>query len=94
MTVAFWTLTSFPIAIAVDNVSNFSKYPSVIYHKSLGFILNYLLPFSVIAYYPILVILKEQYIYLYMSLLIVSIMLIIALFVWKIGLKNYKSSGH
>lgn len=94
MTVAFWTLTSFPIAIAVDNISNFVKYPSVINHKALEFVLNYLIPFSIIAYYPVLVILKGEYEHLYVSLAITIIMFIIAMFIWRMGLKNYKSSGH
>lgn len=94
MSIAFWTLTSFPIAIAVDNVSEFAKYPTTIYSKPLRFIIDYCIPFSVLAYFPADVIVHSRYTGLYASIAISIISLFIAVFIWNKGLKSYKSSGH
>lgn len=94
MSVAFWTLTSFPVAIAVDNVSKFAQYPSSIYGKGINYVLDFVIPFSIIAYFPALIILKEEIGLFFVSFLIAAIMLCLSLLVWKCGIKNYQSSGH
>lgn len=94
MSIAFWTLTSFPVAVAVDNVSEFAKYPSSIYGKGINLILDFVIPFSVIAYFPARTIIEKDLHLCLVSIIISAIMLGISLFVWKCGIKNYKSSGH
>ena len=94
MSIAFWTLTSFPVAIAVDNISEFAKYPSSIYSKGISIILDFVIPFSIIAYFPTLIIIEKNIILLFVSIFITIIMLCISIFVWKCGIKSYKSSGH
>ncbi len=94
MSVAFWTLTSFPVAIAVDNVSEFAKYPTTIYKKGLKLIIDYFIPFSVVAYFPALIIMQGESRWIVISIVITTIILCIACVVWKLGIKNYKSSGH
>lgn len=94
MSLSFWTLTSFPVAIATDNVSEFARYPSKIYGRFLDILLNYALPYAVLSYVPATVIindLKELIVY---SLFITVFFLGIALLVWKNGIRHYKSSGH
>lgn len=94
MSVAFWTLTSFPVAIAVDNVSDFAKYPTSIYNKGVKFMLDYIIPFAVIAYFPTLVLLKDDIKVALVSMVITVILFLFSMIVWRVGIKNYKSSGH
>ncbi len=94
MSVSFWTLTSFPVAIAVDNVSDFAKYPTSIYNKGVKFILDYIIPFAVLAYFPTLVLLKGDVKVLFVSVAITVVLFLLSMIVWRIGIKNYKSSGH
>lgn len=94
MSVAFWTLTSFPIAIAVDNVSDFAKYPTTIYNSGIRIILDYIIPFAVIAYFPAMVLLNGDLRILFISILVTVVLLFASSIVWKAGIKSYKSSGH
>lgn len=94
MSVSFWTLTSFPIAIAVDNVSDFAKYPTSIYNKGVKFILDYIIPFAVLAYFPTLVLLKGDVKVLLVSLAVTVVLFVLSMIVWRFGIKSYKSSGH
>lgn len=94
MSVAFWTLTSFPVAIAVDNVSDFAKYPTGIYNKGLKFMLDYIVPFSIIAYFPACVILEESAKSVWISLVVTTVLFVLSPGIWNLGIKHYKSGGH
>lgn len=94
MSVSFWTLTSYPIAIVIDNFSDFAKYPITIYNSMMKIVLEYIIPFSALAYFPTLVILENRIEVLFISLLVVVVMFILAIFIWNKGLKNYQSCGH
>lgn len=94
ISIAFWTLTSLPIAVGIDNISAFAKYPTNIYNKFIRIIINFLVPFSILAYYPLIILTKLNTIYIAISIIIVFIFFLISILVWKLGLKNYKSSGH
>lgn len=94
MSISFWTLTSYPIAIAVDNISEFAKYPISIYNTGIKIVLEYIIPFSVISYSPILVLLKKKIIYAFISFIISMFLLLLSIITWKKGLSHYKSSGH
>ncbi|MBU1092982.1 MAG: ABC-2 family transporter protein [Firmicutes bacterium] len=93
----FWTQTSFPIAIAVENISDFGRYPSTIYNRVTSFVLTYVVPYSIIAFLPSAIILNKinvGYALLMKVIIITAILLFASLRVWKKGLKNYTSSGH
>lgn len=57
-------------------------------------ILNYVIPFLIIGYFPTLVIISNEYIYILLSFLSMCIVFTISLMVWKQGLKTYKSSAN
>lgn len=92
--IAFWTLTSFPAARMVDNISNFAKFPSTIYNKVIRFVLDYIIPFSIIAFFPLVVILEKNISFILISVAITASLFFLSFLIWKIGLKNYKSSGN
>ena len=94
MSIAFWTLTSYPVAIAMDNFSEFARYPTSIYKKGIRFFLDYIIPFSVLAYFPAVAIIERKTSVIWGSVLIAIGVAIIAEVVWRLGIRNYKSSGH
>lgn len=96
MSIVFWTQTSFPVAISVDNLCEFAKYPLNIYDNFLERILTVIFPYAFFAYFPTLVLLGKgefvsQFIWV---LLVVPTILMVALLIWRNGLKRYESSGH
>lgn len=89
MTLSFWKFAGFPIAIALDNIADFSKYPIDIYNNLFRFIFINILPFSVLSYFPALAITKHHISYLVPSSAITVILLIFSLYLWNVGLSNY-----
>lgn len=95
MSIAFWTQTSFPIAMSIENVSDFAKYPISIYNYPIEFILTFILPFAFLSYFPVSIILgKLHFAFVFKFIAIVPVICMISLFVWSKGLKRYESSGH
>ncbi len=76
-----------------DCITNFGMYPKNIFSKATQNIISYIIPISIISFYPSVVILGKQT----QGLLITSIVAIIFLFLslqfWKTMLKNYTSAG-
>jgi len=96
MSIAFWTQTSLPIAVAIGNINEFSKYPIDIYGNSIYWTLIHVLPYAYISYFPAMLILnKISYceVGLYMVISI-PLLMIVANTIWCKGLKRYESSGH
>ena len=84
ISIAFWTLTSLPLALAVDNVSDFAKYPLDIYPSYLKVILLTAIPFGFIAYLPTALILtKINYWWCLFSSIITTSLFILSLVIWK-----------
>jgi len=95
MSIAFWTLTSFPLTIAVENLSDFSKYPINIFPQEIKFILIFILPWAFISYYPAAYLLLRltNYLYILLAIIISCVLFIISIYTWKKGLKHYGSAG-
>lgn len=93
--IAFWTLTSLPILLAVDNISEFSKYPLEIYPSLVKGVLLTIIPFSIMTYIPVALILDKIAPSILFLVFFSTILLTLSSnLVWKLGIKNYKSGGH
>ena len=93
--ISFWTKRSIEVMTTVYDISNFAKYPIQIFHKVIQFILTYIIPFSVVIFFPIDALLNggnvwEQTLYVAIASIV---MLMIALLIWSKGLKKYESAG-
>ncbi len=96
MSISFWTFSSYPVAIAFNNTSEFAKYPVDIYGVVLKKIFIYLIPFAFISYFEMRILLSNNinYLELFGGIAAALILLFLSLIIWKKGLKNYQSGGH
>ena len=92
---SFWTKRSIEVMTLMYDFSNFAKYPLEIFNIAIKFVLTFILPFSVVIYFPIRALIFGGN--LWLSTLYVSIasllMFIFSLFIWSQGLKRYESAG-
>ena len=92
---SFWTKRSIEVMTTIYDFSNFAKYPIEIFSGAIRFTLTYLLPFSVVIFFPIRALLFGGNLYLqtfYVMLASIG-MLMLSLFIWNQGLKRYESAG-
>lgn len=77
------------------NFTKFLEYPIEIYNPIIIFILTFVVPFAFINYYPAQVFIgKGLYLeFAYLTPLVGVVMFAIAYAAWRIGLKNYTSTG-
>ncbi|MDY3195778.1 MAG: ABC-2 family transporter protein [Paracholeplasma sp.] len=92
---SFWTKRSIEVMTTIYDFSNFAKYPIEIFSGAIRFTLTYLLPFSVVIFFPIRALLFGGNLYLQtLYVMLASIgMLMLSLFIWNQGLKRYESAG-
>ncbi|MDO9629550.1 MAG: ABC-2 family transporter protein, partial [Acholeplasmataceae bacterium] len=92
---SFWLKNSYPLMQITYNISDFTKYPILIYPKFIQLLMTFIIPFALISYYPALYILgRTGYLNVMGYLLVVTGILVFAgLYVWKKGLKHYESTG-
>lgn len=75
-------------------LNDFSKYPVSIYGKPIKFLLTYIIPFSLTSYYPASYLLTGKNLHYIGWVIFTSFFLfLIAIFVWKKGIRKYESSG-
>ena len=87
-------MNSHIIMDCVNSFQEFAFYPISIYPKIIGFILTWIFPYAFASFYPADYFLHMQYGILSVLTPVIAILLwIIALRVWKWGLKNYESTG-
>ena len=51
-TSAFWLWTSIPVMRVVFNFHVFAQYPLTIYHRAVGILLTWLIPYGFASFYP------------------------------------------
>ncbi len=92
---SFWLKNSYPLMQITYNLSDFTKYPILIFPKFIQSIMTYVIPFALVSYYPALFLLgRISYWEVAGLLLAVTLVLsTLALWVWKCGLKHYESAG-
>lgn len=91
---AFWVQKSGNIIYVFYMLNDFSKYPVSIYGKPIKFLLTYIIPFSLTSYYPASYLLTGKNLHYIGWVIFTSFFLfLIAIFVWKKGIRKYESSG-
>ena len=93
--ISFWTKRSIEIMTMVYDFSNFAKYPIDIFSRSIRFMMTFILPFSVVIFFPIRALLFGESMWLstlYVGLAS-TLMFLISLLIWHQGLKRYESAG-
>jgi ABC-2 type transport system permease protein len=92
---SFWLKNSYPLMQITYNLSDFTKYPILIFPKFIQTIMTFVLPFALVSYYPALFLLGRIVYWEVAGLLIMVTtgLTVIALWVWKRGLKHYESAG-
>lgn len=80
--------------IFIDGAREFGKYPVNIYGKRILQISTFIVPYSLIQYYPLLYLLDKEAKDWYMFLPLLAVLFIIPCYLfWKVGIKHYKSTG-
>ena len=80
--------------IFIDGAREYGKYPISIYGKRVLQICTFLIPYSLIQYYPLLYLLDKSRNQGYILLpLLACIFLIPCYLFWKFGIRHYKSTG-
>lgn len=92
---SFWTKRSIEVMTLIYDFSNFAKYPIDIFHKAIRFLLTFILPFSVVIFFPIRALLFGGNLWLVTFYVIVAstLMLMLSLTIWQKGLNRYESAG-
>lgn len=82
------------INIFTDGGKEFGKYPMNIYGNKILQIFTFIVPLACIQYYPLLYVLnKTDNIFMALTPLYSIVFLVFSYFIWKLGVKNYKSTG-
>ncbi len=77
----------------VRTLKNFGEYPVNIYNSFLSSIFRYIIPLTLLAYIPSMILLNNMSEKFYIAALVVFIISIFAIFFWKNTLKRYNSAG-
>ncbi len=96
-TLCFWTIQGIEVAnIFTDGGREMSQYPLNIYKKWVTRFFTFIIPFGCVNYLPLMYILdkKEGSSVLYMLSPLYGMLFIIpCIFVWRFGVKHYRSTG-
>lgn len=92
---SFFTLEGLEFMnIFTNGLKEYGKYPMGIYGKGLLWIMTFLIPFALVQYYPLLYLLDRRsgagYIFLPLA---AGLFLVPCYFLWRYGVRHYKSSG-
>lgn len=93
--IAFWTKRSIALMTSIYDLSNFTKYPVDIFNGIVRVILTYIIPFSLVMFYPINYIYEGKNIWLLTLIIffVVNAILFIGYSLFKAGIKHYESAG-
>jgi ABC-2 type transport system permease protein len=93
--VTFWFEDRVGIVPPVFNMLTFARYPLPIYNYFIQFLLSWVIPFGFASFYPSTHFLRREAFALYFHLvpLVAAVFLMLAIFVWNRGVRNYASTG-
>lgn len=93
-TAAFWTVNSHVVMESIASLQEFALYPITIYPKFISFLLTWIIPYAFASFYPANFFLNKGFmVYSLFTPVIAIILWIIAIKIWKFGIKNYTSTG-
>ncbi len=80
--------------VFTDGGREFGRYPFSIYGKEVLKILTYVVPMALFQYYPLLYLIGRETGRFYMFLPLLSLLFVFPAYgLWRLGLRNYKSTG-
>lgn len=93
--IGFWTTKSNALMSIVTRFSNISEYPLEIYNFATVFFISFVIPFAFVNYYPAQLFIGKGIApsFAYLTPIVAIITFAIAYSIWKLGLKNYQSTG-
>lgn len=96
-TLCFWTIQGIEVAnIFTDGGREMSQYPLNIYKKWVMRFFTFVIPFGSVNYFPLMYVLGrvkgDQILYM-LSPLYGILFIVPCLYIWKFGVKHYRSSG-
>ena len=91
----FWTIEALELSnIFIDGGKEVASYPISIYRKGFALFFTFVIPFACINYYPLLYLLGRSPNALAAAAPLVAVVFPVpCLFVWKIGVRRYESTG-
>nr|WP_255570384.1 ABC-2 family transporter protein [Cohnella sp. CFH 77786] len=96
-TMCFWTIQGLEAAnIFTDGGREMAQYPLTIYEKGIRIFFTFVIPFGCVNYLPLLYVLDKQEGsgFLYMLIpLAGALFLLPCLWIWRIGVRRYRSTG-
>lgn len=90
---SFWTYRSNEVIWSFDRIYTFAQYPIDIYSKFIKILITIILPFAFVAYYPTMNYLGMDKYMICLSPVIAIVLWIIAIRIWNLALKKYRSTG-
>ena len=96
---SFWVVKTGAVFSMINSLNNFTDYPITIYGKVIQVLLTFLVPFAFINFYPAYNFLDKQGgllfspVIQYGTPLVGMVFFFLAYRLWKLGVKNYKSTG-
>ncbi|MDE7333028.1 MAG: ABC-2 family transporter protein [Lachnospiraceae bacterium] len=92
--ICFFTLEGLEFMnIFTDGAREYGKYPVSIYGKTVFQLCTFVVPYALIQYYPLLVLLDRGKPYYSLLPLAACLFLIPCLLLWKTGVRHYSSAG-
>ena len=90
---SFWTYRSNEVIWSFYRMYTFTEYPITIYNSFIRVLITIILPFAFVAYYPTMAYLGFNTYMIYFSPVVAIVLWIIAVKLWNLGLKKYRSTG-
>ncbi len=93
-TSAFWIIESIPVTQIIFNTHEFAKYPLTIYHRSIGLLMTWLIPYGFASFYPANYLLgRDVGLLAWIGPVMALALLYLSYRVWLIGLQHYSGTG-
>lgn len=92
---SFWFGRSNTLTEVIYHLTGFTKYPLEIYNAFVTFAVSFVVPFAFVNYYPAQLFIGKGIApgFAYLTPIVAIITFAVAYGVWKLGLKNYQSTG-
>lgn len=91
----FWLMDSVPVTRVVFEMHEFAKYPLTIYPRFIGVFLTALIPYGFASFFPATFLMGRgtNPALAWGAPLMAAMLMVIALQVWRFGLRHYSSTG-
>lgn len=84
------------VAVAIGDIGDFAKYPLTIYALGIQVLITWVLPFAFISFYPAALIFgrPEGQVLGWLTPLVAMASAVLAIGIFRVGLRRYESTGH